>query len=94
MNKENIPTISTSDLITLLQNMDDQVILTLISDVPLNSPKLAAKLLYDEIFADLDREIFAVVNPKASLEAVGMKVLAADSDKKIRNLYPSSVTRS
>lgn len=63
----------------------------LISDVPLNSPKMVAKLLYNEIFADLDREIFAVVNLKTNLEAVGMKVLATDSDKKIRNLSPSSI---
>lgn len=47
----------------------------LISDVPLNSPKMVAKLLYNEIFADLDREIFAVVNLKTNREAVGMKVL-------------------
>ncbi|MGN0268151.1 MAG: hypothetical protein ACI4D7_10785, partial [Lachnospiraceae bacterium] len=92
-NEENIPVLTKTDLITLLQNMDDHVILTinlegdakmakhnpfelervsvrlvrdsggpLISDVPLNSPKMVAKLLYNEIFADLDREIFAVVN--------------------------------
>ena len=28
----------------------------LISDVPLNTPEAVAKLLHDEIFADLDRE--------------------------------------
>ena len=63
----------------------------LISDTPLNTPGQVAKLLNDEIFADLDREIFAVVNLKSSLAFAGMKILAADQDEKLRNLYPSSI---
>lgn len=63
----------------------------LISNTPLDTPAKVAKLLYDEIFADLDREIFAVVNLKSNLAVAGMKVLAVDSDQKLRNMYPSSV---
>ena len=63
----------------------------LISDTPLNTPGKVAKLLYDEIFADLDREMFAVVNLKTSLSFAGMKVLAIEQDKQIHNLYPSSI---
>lgn len=63
----------------------------LLSNTPLDTPAKVAKLLYDEIFADLDREIFAVVNLKSNLAIAGMKVLAVDSDQKLRNMYPSSV---
>lgn len=63
----------------------------LISDTPLNSPEQVAKLLHDEIFADLDREMFAVVNLKSSLAVSGVKILAVDSDKQFQNLYPASI---
>ena len=63
----------------------------LLSNTPLDTPAKVAKLLYDEIFADLDREIFAVVNLKSNLAVAGMKVLAVDSDQKFRNMYPASV---
>ncbi|MDO4647321.1 MAG: JAB domain-containing protein [Eubacteriales bacterium] len=63
----------------------------LLSNTPLDTPTKVAKLLYDEIFADLDREIFAVINLKSNLAVAGMKVLAVDSDQKLRNMYPSSV---
>lgn len=63
----------------------------LISDTPLNSPEQVAKLLHDEIFADLDREMFAVVNLKSSLSFAGMKVMAVDGDEQLHNLYPASI---
>ena len=44
----------------------------LISDVPLNTPEAVAKLLHDEIFADLDRECFAVINLKSDLKLAGL----------------------
>ena len=63
----------------------------LISDEPLNTPGKVAKLLHDEIFADLDREMFAVVNLKTSMAVAGVKILAADTDKQFQNLYPASI---
>lgn len=44
----------------------------LVSDVPLNTPEAVAKLLHDEIFADLDRECFAVINLKSDLKFAGL----------------------
>lgn len=63
----------------------------LISEEPLNTPGKVAKLLHDEIFADLDREMFAVVNLKTSMAVAGVKILAADTDKQFQNLYPASI---
>lgn len=63
----------------------------LISDEPLNTPAKVAKLLHDEIFADLDREIFAVVNLKTNLSFSGMKIIAADTDQQFLEMYPASI---
>lgn len=66
----------------------------MLSDRPLNSPGAVAKLLHNEIFADLDREMFAVVNLKTNMGFNSMKVLMDEmppDNSEFGNLVPSSI---
>ena len=63
----------------------------LVSDTPLNTPQAVAKLLHDEIFGDLDREMFAIVNLKSDNSIAGMKVIGINGDDRFHQMYPASI---